>query len=260
MRNYILPLLSLDSLCKPIPKVFAIEPGDRVTVIQNPYNTTARHCMVRQPREGEVEYLQRNPSTNSPWEPYTPGAHATENKPCPVEQFIADKFIDHKGNHTHVERLELDKWYEQLDTVDLTCYHTSPLEDKLESNEMSGQSNRDRGLVMKWGALEVYRVYIAHHGTKIVILRNAEGNEDELYVDEHRCEWLVFDELWGGSQEPRVRDITLEAYGWWGTQRTVLCRWSEIYDHEDGFNQTIMNLKLPEVVLTLRGSVHHPLH
>lgn len=259
MRDYLLALLTVDSACHPLPDYHRLVVGDRIVVIQNPYNVASRHCAVLLPKDKPRALYQRNPSTNSPWEDYVAGTHATENKPCPIQQFIDVDCKDPEGKYLTIERLDTDQWFKELDTVTTSCYHNCPFLDDSDEENPSPWADGDRDIVKQWGALEVYRIHVPRHGSYIVVLRNHEPDEDESEVSDYRCQWLYFSENRDEEHDERCTEIDIQSIGTWASMRTVFVEWSEVYDHEDGFNQTILGTKIPEAILVLRGSLRHPL-
>lgn len=150
-------------------------------------------------------------------------------------------------SYTEYRRWNPEEFFQAIEGVDGTVYHTNDFDD-VNNDEYDGDALRR---LKADGKMEIWTVRSGVHGYAFIL---TDPDDPHEYPDS-RWHWRAFSYLCSDKALPDT--ISYIGEGIWGTMRTLMITFLEVYEHED-FDVDISNLMAAlKSVTVLRGNLYH---
>lgn len=156
----------------------------------------------------------------------------------------AEETVD---SYTEYRRWNPEEFFRAIEEVDGTVYHTNDFDD-VNNEEYDGDALRR---LKADGKMEIWTVRSGVHGYAFIL---TDPDDPHEYPDS-RWHWRAFSYLCSDKGLPDT--ISYIGEGIWGTMRTLMITFLEVYEHED-FDVDISKLMAAlKSVTVLRGNIYH---
>lgn len=150
-------------------------------------------------------------------------------------------------SYTEYRRWNPEEFFRAIEEVDGTVYHTNDFDD-VNNEEYDGDALRR---LKADGKMEIWTVRSGVHGYAFIL---TDPDDPHEYPDS-RWHWRAFSYLCSDKGLPDT--ISYMGEGIWGTMRTLMINFLEVYEHED-FNVDVSDLMgALKSIVVLRGNIYH---
>lgn len=198
-------------------------------------------------RDGErVPLIRVSPSTNTEF------CHNVTQDNVNYLATLLQGIINADGtadNYTEYRRWSPEEFFRIIEEVDATVYH----ENDFDTTANADYGKDPRRMLASAGKMDIWTVRDGVHGYAFILTHPDDPSEEP----DSRWQWRAFDYLTSDKELPDT--ISYIGEGIWGTMRTLMINFLEVYDHEDGAERVADILSALKSITVLRRNLYHPL-
>lgn len=151
--------------------------------------------------------------------------------------------------YTEYRRWNPEEFFRTVEGVDQVVYHSNDF-DTVCNDEYDGNAVRR---LKGEGKMDIWTVRSGVHGYVFILTHPDDTHEEP----DSRWQWRAFSYLTSDKGLPDT--ISYMGEGWWGTMRTLMITFLEVYEHEDGHEMVAELLSALKSITVLRRNIYHPL-